>query len=114
MTDFMYENEAQVRKLSRLLCVDGVVKRPYDKESQKVSKFLLSYWILTEGHICRKVYEKVKEEILFVDPSKENIIFFEKIMFETLDVLYFENYMQTMEKDTNFLDIWYIWFSEAA
>ncbi len=114
MTDFMYQNEAQIRKLSHLLCVKGVVKRPYDKESRKVCKFLLSYWILTEGRISREVYEKIKEEILFADASMENIIFFEKIAYATSDLLYFENYMRAMEKDMNFSDTWYTYFSKAA
>lgn len=114
MTNFVYENEAQIRKLSRLLCVDGVVKRAHDKESQKVCKFLLSYWILADGCITRKIYDKIREEILLADSSKKNIIFFEKVKEKNLDFIYFQNYMKKMEKDAKFLDTWYTWFSKAA
>lgn len=114
MAEFMYENEAQVRKLSKKLCANGEVKRSYDKESREIYKFLLSYWVLSEERIHPRIYEKIRTELIRAECSKDNIIFFDKLNSIRIDTIYFETYMKEKEKDRNFRDNWYTYFSKIA
>lgn len=110
MTDFVYENKEQVRKLSKELCTNGEVRRLYDKQSREVYKFLLSYWVTFGKRIHPMIYERIRTQLIYADCSNENIIFFEKLNSVNIDTTYFENYMRQKEKDMDFHDHWYAYF----
>lgn len=114
MTDFIYENQEQVTKLSTMLCKEGDIQVESGPWNISVYKYLISYWISGGEKITPQMLEKLKSELAFDLYNFKTRIFFEKVQSQNRDYLYFIDYMNEIEKDPGFFSTWQTWFAKIA
>lgn len=114
MTEFMYENGERIRRL----CTNYFKKdKAYiinTPEELRVYKYMLSYLSVIGANISNKNLDSFRKEAMRVDSSTRNLVFFEKLERYTIDVIYFQQYMNECERDPQFRSTWYTDFSKTA
>ena len=96
MTKFMYENGKELQRMGKGLNGSTVVE--LSKGYIKLLMYIISYAIYTDEPILIRSYEQVKTENF----EKDIRIFFEKVKYCSEDVIYFQNWMKKLEKDSEF------------
>lgn len=114
MTDFQYLNERRIQELAdQFFGERGDVYKITGMDMVKVYKYLIAYCSKNRQRINAVPYQVVKYIAIDSNYTKENLVFFEKVE-HCDDVIYFEQYMRSMEEDKVFLDAWHLWFEKAS
>ena len=110
--EFIYQNERRISELAnRYFGELGQLPRFWNIKELEVCKYILSYCILNGRYIYQKSYEALKSAISEKGGKMQNKKFFEKVEEKNTDYLYFKEFMEKAESNSNFLDSYYIWFA---
>lgn len=102
MINFMYDNWKQLDQIGRECFGTNAEASRVSKQYLSLFLYEIAYSIVVGRKLNKEVYEKVKKEVKQQDSSNEIRIFFEKVEHCENDILYFQDALQKMEKNSSF------------
>lgn len=98
MTNFIFENEAQINKMGEAYFGDAGSIQKVTKSNIPFLMYLVAYRICRGKKVNFKSFQNFKEKAKKEDNDLSIRIFFEKVEGSKEDVLYFMNKMENIEE----------------
>lgn len=103
MTNFYYSNEEQLMLIrEEVFGEKGAIEHVVSEDNLEIYKFLIAMSISYGLKMNQKIYRQLKDRAIYIDYDVKNRVFFEKCESASKDILYFEQFMDTLTRDSAF------------